>query len=131
MSGHQEIGQDHLSGSAFIAIGAEKLSREEQGFFRKWTVPQVDTAQGLAARIIGSKERTDLCEDHGRDEQRRRAYALPVLYDVMGEISVVELLATEYPDVAFIIPHLGSFSDDWKAQLALIDHRQGIVVRSS
>jgi predicted TIM-barrel fold metal-dependent hydrolase len=40
----------------------------------------------------------------------------------MGEISVVELLATEYPDVSFIIPHLGSFMDDWKAQLALIDH---------
>ncbi|HSQ59143.1 MAG TPA: amidohydrolase family protein [Acidobacteriota bacterium] len=51
-----------------------------------------------------------------------RRYRLPVLYDVMGEVSVVELLATEYPDVAFIIPHLGSFSDDWRAQLALIDH---------
>lgn len=51
-----------------------------------------------------------------------RAYSLPVLYDVMGEVSVVELLATEYPDVSFIIPHLGSFADDWRAQLALIDH---------
>jgi uncharacterized protein len=51
-----------------------------------------------------------------------RAFSLPVLYDVMGEISVVELLAQEYPDVSFIIPHLGSFSDDWRAQLALIDH---------
>ncbi len=51
-----------------------------------------------------------------------RAYSVPVLYDVMGEVSVVELLATEYPDVSFIIPHLGSFSDDWRAQLALIDH---------
>ena len=40
----------------------------------------------------------------------------------MGEVSVVELLATEYPDVNFIIPHLGSFADDWRAQLALIDH---------
>jgi predicted TIM-barrel fold metal-dependent hydrolase len=50
-----------------------------------------------------------------------RAYALPVLYDVMGEVSVVELLAQEYPDVMFIIPHLGSFSDDWRAQQALID----------
>jgi uncharacterized protein len=50
-----------------------------------------------------------------------RAFRLPVLYDVMGEVSVVELLATEYPDVAFIIPHLGSFADDWRAQLALID----------
>jgi hypothetical protein len=54
--------------------------------------------------------------------QVARAYALPVLYDVMGEVSVVELLATEYPDVSFIIPHLGSFADDWRAQLALIDH---------
>jgi predicted TIM-barrel fold metal-dependent hydrolase len=51
-----------------------------------------------------------------------RAWSLPVLYDVMGEISVVELLAEEYPDVDFIIPHLGSFADDWRAQLALIDH---------
>lgn len=51
-----------------------------------------------------------------------RAFSLPVLYDVMGEVSVVELLAQEYADVAFIIPHLGSFADDWRAQLALIDH---------
>jgi uncharacterized protein len=51
-----------------------------------------------------------------------RVHGLPVLYDVMGEIPVVELLAQEYPDVDFIIPHLGSFADDWGAQLALIDH---------
>lgn len=51
-----------------------------------------------------------------------RRHQLPILYDVMGDVSVVELLATEYPDVPFIIPHLGSFADDWKAQTALIDH---------
>jgi hypothetical protein len=51
-----------------------------------------------------------------------RAHAVPVLYDVMGEVSVCELLAQEYPQVDFIIPHLGSFADDWRAQLALIDH---------
>jgi uncharacterized protein len=50
------------------------------------------------------------------------AFRLPVLYDVMGEVAQVELLATEYPQVNFIIPHLGSFADDWRAQLALIDH---------
>ena len=50
-----------------------------------------------------------------------RFFSLPVIYDVMGEVSQVELLATEYPDVAFIIPHLGSFSDDWQAQRRLID----------
>jgi predicted TIM-barrel fold metal-dependent hydrolase len=56
----------------------------------------------------------EICEAASR-------FRLPVLYDVMGEVSVVELLATEYPQVNFIIPHLGSFADDWKAQIALID----------
>ena len=51
-----------------------------------------------------------------------RRFHLPVLYDVMGEVSICELLAQEYPEVSFIIPHLGSFADDWKAQLSLIDH---------
>lgn len=50
-----------------------------------------------------------------------RLFRIPVLYDVVGEISVVELLATQYPDVNFIIPHLGSFSDDWRSQNGLID----------
>jgi predicted TIM-barrel fold metal-dependent hydrolase len=50
-----------------------------------------------------------------------RRYRVPVLYDVMGEVSVVDLIATEYPDVAFIIPHLGSFADDWRAQKAFLD----------
>ena len=54
--------------------------------------------------------------------ERARVFSLPVIYDVMGEIPVVELLAEEYPDVPFIIPHLGSFSDDWRAQAGLIDH---------
>ncbi|WP_420147889.1 amidohydrolase family protein [Spirosoma sp.] len=51
-----------------------------------------------------------------------RAFRLPVLYDVVAEISVVELLGQEYPDVNFIIPHLGSFSDDWRAQAGMIDY---------
>ena len=51
-----------------------------------------------------------------------RAFRIPVLYDVVGEISVIDLLAQEYPDVNFIIPHLGSFSDDWRAQAGIIDY---------
>lgn len=50
-----------------------------------------------------------------------RAWHLPIMYDVMGEVSGVELVAGEYPDVAFIIPHLGSFADDWAAQVAFVD----------
>ncbi|HEX7848020.1 MAG TPA: amidohydrolase family protein [Chitinophagaceae bacterium] len=48
-------------------------------------------------------------------------FSLPVLYDVLGEVSSVELLATAYPAVNFIVPHLGSFADDWKVQLSCID----------
>ena len=40
----------------------------------------------------------------------------------MDDVPVVELLANEYKDVNFIIPHLGSFADNWRAQIALIDH---------
>jgi hypothetical protein len=54
-----------------------------------------------------------------------RAFRVPVLYDAMGEVGVAELVAREYPDVPFIIPHLGSFADDWRAQSAMI----GLLIR--
>ena len=50
-----------------------------------------------------------------------RFFRLPVLYDVSGEVAVAELLASQFPDVNFIVPHLGSFADDWGAQQAFID----------
>lgn len=45
---------------------------------------------------------------------------LPVLYDPMGDIAATECAVSEYPEVNFIIPHLGSFADDWKAQKSCI-----------
>jgi predicted TIM-barrel fold metal-dependent hydrolase len=50
-----------------------------------------------------------------------RKYRLPVLVDVAGRTHVVEMLAREYPDVNFIVPHLGSFAGDWKAHQQTID----------
>ncbi len=50
-----------------------------------------------------------------------RRFRLPVLYDVMGDASGIELLAGQYPDVPIIVPHLGSFADDWRAHLAVTD----------
>jgi predicted TIM-barrel fold metal-dependent hydrolase len=49
-----------------------------------------------------------------------KRFKVPVLYDPMGELGPVELIAQEYPDVNFIIPHLSSFADDWKSQIAFI-----------
>jgi predicted TIM-barrel fold metal-dependent hydrolase len=50
-----------------------------------------------------------------------RRLRVPVLYDAVGEIQPMDLIAREYWDVSFILPHLGSFADDWAAQRALID----------
>lgn len=49
------------------------------------------------------------------------AFGVPILYDAQGDVSLVDLVAPEFPSVQFIVPHLGSFADDWKAQRQLID----------
>lgn len=51
-----------------------------------------------------------------------RYFGLPVLYDPVGDVTVAETLGSSYADVNFILPHLGSFDDDWRAQRALIGH---------
>jgi len=50
-----------------------------------------------------------------------RRFHLPVLADVTGRAEVMDMLAPQYPDVAFIVPHLGSFVDDWRAQQRVVD----------
>jgi len=50
-----------------------------------------------------------------------RAFRMPLLADVVGRAEVVDLLASQFPDVNFIIPHLGSFADDWRAHQRVID----------
>jgi predicted TIM-barrel fold metal-dependent hydrolase len=71
-------------------------------------------ACGIKVHRHDARISRELCE-------AARLFALPVLYDVMGEAFPMELVAAEYPDVAFVIPHLGSFADDWRAQRAVID----------
>jgi uncharacterized protein len=68
---------------------------------------------GIKAHRHDARLSREICET-------ARAFRLPVLYDVLGETTSVELFAAEYPDVPFIIPHLGSFADDWRAQLNFI-----------
>jgi predicted TIM-barrel fold metal-dependent hydrolase len=49
-----------------------------------------------------------------------RAFRLPVLVDIISRPEVVDMFAPEYPDVNFIIAHLGSFTDDWRAHQQVI-----------
>jgi len=50
-----------------------------------------------------------------------RAFTLPVLYDVENELRIVDWLARDYPDLPFVIPHLGSFGENWRAQTAFLE----------
>jgi len=50
-----------------------------------------------------------------------RKLGVPVLVDVAGKAHVVDMLAPQYQDVNFIIAHLGSFADDWRAHERVIE----------
>jgi len=65
---------------------------------------------------------------HGMDSFPNRAvceaarrYRLPLLIDVVRRVAAVEMLAGQYPDLIFIVPHLGGFADDWMTHLSVID----------
>ncbi|HYV39752.1 MAG TPA: amidohydrolase family protein [Gemmataceae bacterium] len=65
---------------------------------------------------------------HGHDAmptrevcEAARAFKIPVLVDVFGQAHVVDMFAPQFPDVNFIIPHLGSFSDDWRTHLRVVE----------
>lgn len=50
-----------------------------------------------------------------------RAFSLPLLFDVAGQAYVIDMLAPQFPGVNFIIPHLGSFADDWRVHQQVVD----------
>jgi uncharacterized protein len=50
-----------------------------------------------------------------------KALQIPLLVDVVGKAEVIDLLAPQYPGVNFIVAHLGSFGDDWRAHQRVID----------
>jgi predicted TIM-barrel fold metal-dependent hydrolase len=50
-----------------------------------------------------------------------REFRLPVIVDVAGKAHVIDMFAPQYPEVNFIIAHLGSFADDWRAHERVIE----------
>jgi predicted TIM-barrel fold metal-dependent hydrolase len=50
-----------------------------------------------------------------------REFKVPLLVDVAGKAHVIDMFAPEYPDVSFIIAHLGSFADDWRAHERVVE----------
>jgi uncharacterized protein len=87
-----------------------------------------------AGRVFGMVRRAVTCwgfrgiKVHGHEAmatrevcETARAFRLPLLYDVAGQAYVMDMLAPQFPDVNFIIPHLGSFADDWRVHQQVVD----------
>ena len=70
--------------------------------------------RGIKVHGVDAMPTREVCE-------AARAFRLPMLVDVIGRAYVVDLLAPEYPDLNFVIAHLGSFADDWRAQQRVVD----------
>lgn len=49
-----------------------------------------------------------------------KSLGLPILVDVASRAEVVDMFAPQYPAVNFIIAHLGSFTDSWRAHEQVI-----------
>jgi predicted TIM-barrel fold metal-dependent hydrolase len=64
--------------------------------------------RGIKVHGIDGMPTREICET-------ARVFRLPVLVDVVSRPWVVDMFAPEYPDVNFIVAHLGSFTDDWRA----------------
>jgi uncharacterized protein len=70
--------------------------------------------RGIKVHGFDSLPRREVCE-------AARRWGLPILVDVVRRTAAVEMLASQYPDVNFIVPHLGGFADDWMVHLQVID----------
>jgi predicted TIM-barrel fold metal-dependent hydrolase len=121
------LGANYAHANAALA---RLIARDPTRYFGLCFVHARDDRGRVAAMVASALERDGFVgiKVHRHDApisreicDAARRHRAPILYDVAGDVAPVELLATEYPDVAFIIPHLGSFADDWRAQLALID----------
>lgn len=50
-----------------------------------------------------------------------REFRLPIVVDVAGKAHVIDMFAPQYPEVNFVIAHLGSFADDWRAHERVVE----------
>jgi uncharacterized protein len=102
--------RDRLVGFAFVHAtrDAGRIFQMVQRAVVSWRF------QGIKVHGHEAMPTREVCET-------ARALRLPLLVDVAGKPSVIEMLAPSYPDVNFIVPHLGSFADDWRAHQQVVD----------
>jgi uncharacterized protein len=98
-----------------IGFGAVHATRDRGRIFKiVERAVQVHGLRGLKVHGYDALPTREVCE-------AVRDFRIPMLVDVTGRAHVIELLASQYRDVNFIVPHLGSFLDDWRAQQQVVD----------
>lgn len=109
---------------------ARVVARDPARFLAYVFVNTAAEAGSVAAHVSTLVRQHGFCgiKVHAHDGRITREVAevarregVPVLYDPRGDTASVEMVARSYPDVAWIVPHLSSFADDWKAQCAFVD----------
>jgi predicted TIM-barrel fold metal-dependent hydrolase len=99
-----------LIGFAFVhcARDADRIHAMTEQAVREWNF------RGIKVHGSDAPASREVCE-------AARSLRVPLLVDIGGNTPPVEMMASQYPDVSFIIPHLGSFSDDWRAHQQVVD----------
>jgi uncharacterized protein len=100
--------------SRFLGFAFVHARRDAGGVFRM--VRHAVTRWGFRGIKIHGYEAMptrEVCET-------AKALGLPILVDVASRAEVVDMFAPQYPDVNFIIAHLGSFTDSWKTHEQVI-----------
>jgi predicted TIM-barrel fold metal-dependent hydrolase len=95
---------DRLIGFAFVHARRDKgrILRMVEYAVTHWGF------RGIKVHGFDAMPSREICET-------AKALGLPVLVDIISRPATVDMFAPEYPEVNFIIAHLGSFTDDWKA----------------
>ena len=70
--------------------------------------------RGIKVHAFEAMPTREVCET-------ARKFRIPLLVDVANKTQVVDMFAPEYADVDFILPHLGSFMDDWGTHARVIE----------
>ena len=100
---------DRLIGFAFVHTkrDAGRIFRMVKHAVTRWNF------RGIKVHGFEAMPTREVCET-------AQAFRLPILVDVVSRPEVIDMFAPEYPKVNFIIAHLGSFTDDWKAHQQVV-----------
>lgn len=101
---------DRLIGFAFVHCRRDRGRIREmiERAVREWGF------RGIKVHGVESQPTREVCD-------AARALRLPLLVDVVARAHVVDMFAPQYPDVNFVIAHLGSFLDDFRALQQVVD----------